>query len=47
MGVYATVGELLLPGGTVIDKGIVHDAAIFFMVVFDSDKVVGSELFES
>ena len=33
-------------GGAVVDEGIVGEAAIVCMIVFNFDEVVGSELFE-
>ncbi len=46
MGIDPTVGESLLPCGTVVDEGIVGEAAVVGVVVFNIDKMVGGELFE-
>ena len=45
--IYATLGESLLPGGTVVNEGIVSKLVVECVVVFNFDKVVGGELFES
>jgi hypothetical protein len=46
MGINPTVGESLLPCGTVVDEGIVGEAAVVGVVVLNIDKMVGGELFE-
>ena len=47
VGIDPTVGESLLPLGAMVDVRIVGEAAIVSVVVFNGDKMVGNELFES
>ncbi len=47
VGIDPTVGESLLPLGAMVDERIVGEASIVSVVVFNGDKMVGGELFES
>ena len=46
VGIDPAIGESLLPCGTVVDEGIVGEAAVVGVVVLNVDKMVGGELFE-
>ena len=46
VGIDPAIGESLLPFGAVVDEGIVGEAAIVGVVVFNVDVLVGGELFE-
>ena len=46
VGIDPAIGELLLPLGTVVDEGVVGEAAIVGVIMLDVDKMVGGELFE-
>ena len=45
--VYAAICESLLPGGAVVDEGVVGKLAAVCMVVLNFYTVVGGELFKS
>ena len=47
MGIDPTISEPLLPCGTVVDEGIVGEAAVVGVVVLNVDEMVGGELLES
>ena len=46
VGIDPTIGESLLPRGAVVNEGVVGEAAIVGVIMFDVDEMVGGELFE-